>query len=324
MLTLRFDFRLKPGSESTMQEMYSTALDICQWGERNNALIAMFSEHHSSSDGYLPSPIIMAAAAAARTETLTFNVGALLLLMYDPIKLAEDIAVIDHLSGGRVSYTIGLGYREEEYEMFGVETKRRGKEIEERITALRRALSGEAFEWRGRRIHVQPKPASAGSPIIAYGGGSKAAAERAARLGMMFFPQTADPMMAVFYDEEAERVGNPPGLTMAPTKGAPTTVFVAESLDDGWEQFGPYMLHDAVSYRGWMGEDNNSASLSQASSIDELRSENGPYRIVTPKQAIKLIKAYQALSLQPLCGGVPPDLAWSSLSLIEKKVLPFC
>ncbi|GIR34619.1 MAG: hypothetical protein CM15mP49_00040 [Actinomycetota bacterium] len=53
--------------------------------------------------------------------------------MYDPIKLAEDIAVLDHLSGGRVGYTIGLGYREEEYEMFGVETKRRGKEIEEQL-----------------------------------------------------------------------------------------------------------------------------------------------------------------------------------------------
>ena len=73
-----------------------------------------------------------------------------------------------------------------------------------------------------------------------------------------------------------------------------------------------------------MGKDNNSASLSQASSVAELREEDGPYRIVTPKQAIELINAYQTLSLQPLCGGVPPDLAWSSLSLIEKKVLPFC
>ena len=58
--------------------------------------------------------------------------------------------------------------------------------------------------------------------------------------------------MAVFYDEEAKRVGNPPGLTVGPTKGAPTTVFLAESLDKGWEQYGPYMLHDAVSYEnGW-------------------------------------------------------------------------
>ena len=322
MLILRFDFRLKPDSPTTMQELYSTALDMCQWGERNNAATAMFSEHHSSPDGYLPSPIIMAAAAAARTETLTFNVGALLLLMYDPVKLAEDIAVLDHLSGGRIGYTIGLGYREEEYAMFGIDPKQRGKEIEDRIHALRNALSGELFEWRGRQIQVQPKPVTPGGPIIAYGGGSKAAAERAARLGMMFFPQTADPAMAAFYDAEAKKVGNPAGMTMGPEEGAPTTVFVTENLDQGWDQYGPYMLHDATSYREWMGEDNNSASLSQASTISELRDENGPYRIVTPEEAVALISQYHRLSLQPLCGGIPPDLAWSSLELIEKQVLP--
>ncbi len=322
MLILRFDFRLKPDSPTTMQELYSTALDMCQWGERNNAATAMFSEHHSSPDGYLPSPIIMAAAAAARTETLTFNVGALLLLMYDPIKLAEDIAVLDHLSGGRIGYTIGLGYREEEYAMFGIDLKQRGKEIEDRIHALRNALSGELFEWRGRQIQVQPKPVTPGGPIIAYGGGSRAAAERAARLGMMFFPQTADSAMAAFYDAEAEKVGNPAGMTMGPEEGAPTTVFVTENLDQGWAQYGPYMLHDATSYREWMGEDNNSASLSQASTISELRDENGPYRIVTPEEAVALISQYHRLSLQPLCGGIPPDLAWPSLELIEKQVLP--
>ena len=99
MLILRFDFRLKPDSPATMQELYNAALDMCQWGERNNAVTAMFSEHHSSPDGYLPSPIIMAAAAAARTETLTFNVGALLLLMYDPIKLAEDSTIMKETFG---------------------------------------------------------------------------------------------------------------------------------------------------------------------------------------------------------------------------------
>ena len=307
-----------------MSDLYDAALDMCEWGERNGAVTVMFSEHHSSPDGYLPSPVIMAVAAAVRTKTLTFNVGALLLLMYDPIKLAEDIVVLDHLSDGRVTYTIGLGYREEEYEMFGVDKQYRGKEIEERIAALRYGLSGEPFEWRGRTIHVQPKPLTIGGPLIAYGGGSKAAAERAARLGMMFFPQTSDPKMPKFYDQEAERVGNPPGLTMGPREGAPTTVFVAEDLDQGWEQYGPYMLHDAVSYRGWMGKNNNSASLSQASSVAELRSENGPYRVVTPKEAIELIKEYQSLPLQPLCGGLPPGLAWSSLSLIEEQVLPSC
>ena len=106
MLTLRFDFRLKPGSASTMQEMYSTALDICQWGERNNALTAMFSEHHSSPDGYLPSPIIMAAAAQHEPKLLHSTWGATASHVRS-VKLAEDIAVLDHLSGGRVGYTIG-------------------------------------------------------------------------------------------------------------------------------------------------------------------------------------------------------------------------
>ncbi|MCH1512737.1 MAG: LLM class flavin-dependent oxidoreductase [Acidimicrobiales bacterium] len=322
MLTLRFDFRLKPDSPTSMENLYETALQMCEWGERNGAITAMFSEHHSSPDGYLPSPLILAAAAASRTETLTFNVGALLLLMYDPIKLAEDIAVLDHLSRGRVGYTIGLGYRAEEYAMFGVDTIRRGKDLEERILILRRALSGESFEWQGRRIHVKPKPKTPNGPMIAYGGGSKAAAERAARLGMLFLPQTSDPMMSQLYDAEAERVGNPPGMTMGPEVGAPTTVFVADDLDKGWEEYGPYLLHDATMYREWMGQDNNSASLSHATSIKDLREENGPYRVVTPEEAILLIDRQSRLSLQPLCGGLPDELAWQSLHLIEKKVLP--
>ena len=323
MLTLRFYFRLKPDSPATMQELYDTALSMCEWGERNGAMTAMFSEHHTSPDGYLPSPLILASAAAARTNTLTFNVGALLLLMYDPIKLAEDISVLDHLSGGRIGYTIGLGYRDEEYEMFGVDKSKRGQEIEERILVLRRSLAGEQFKWRGRHIRVHPEPFTPGGPIIAYGGGSKAAAERAARLGIMFFPQTTDPTMSELYDTEAIRVGNPAGMTMGPEEGAPTTIFVTEDLDKAWEKYGPYMLHDATEYRKWMGEHNNSASLSHATTITELREEKGPYRIVTPDEAISLISQYQRLSLQPLCGGMPPEIAWESLRLIEEKVLPF-
>ena len=68
----------------------------------------------------------------------------------------------------------------------------------------------------------------------------------------MFFPQTADPAMAAFYDAEAKKVGNPTGMTMGPEEGAPTTVFVAESLDQGWAQYGSYMLHDAFHIEnGW-------------------------------------------------------------------------
>ena len=83
MFILRFDFRLGPQSDATMAELYSASLEMCEWGEANGAMMAMFSEHHGASDGYLPSPIVMASAAAARTTSLPINVGALLALMYD-------------------------------------------------------------------------------------------------------------------------------------------------------------------------------------------------------------------------------------------------
>ena len=323
MLIVRFDFRLGPQSDTTMAELYSTSLDMTEWAEANGAVSVLFSQHHSSPDGYLPSPLVMAAAAAARTSTVSLNVGALLLLMYDPVKLAEDMIVLDHLGRGRVSYTIGLGYRADEYAMFGVDATRRGPLMDERLDVLRRALAGERFEWDGRTVEVTPEPFTPGGPVLAYGGGSPAAARRAARHGLAFIPQTSDPALAEVYDAEAERAGHPPGLTLAPPPGAPTSVFVAEDVDRAWDLLGPHLLHDARMYGLWMAAVGaESASASGAASVAELRAERGSYRIVTPAEAVGLVARDGMLSTQPLCGGIPPDLAWASLRLIEHEVLP--
>ena len=312
MFILRFDFRLGPQSDATMGELYRTSLEMCEWGEANGAMTAMFSEHHGANDGYLPSPVVMAAAAAARTTSLPLNVGALLALMYDPIKLAEDMIVLDHLSGGRVSYTVGLGYRASEYAMFGVDSSRRGVLMDEHLDVLKRALAGERFDWRGRNVHVTPEPLTAGGPMIAYGGGTVAAARRAARRGMMLLPQHGDPALAAAYDEAALKAGNPTGMCMSPPVGSPTSLFVADDLDTAWQELGPHLLHDAVMYKEWMG-DVASASLSSATTVAELRAQNGAYRIVTIDDARQLRDQYGILSLQPLCGGISPEIAWPYL-----------
>lgn len=322
MLILRFDFRLDENAPTTRADLFAAALDMTEWAERHNALTVMFNEHHSSPDGYLPSPLVMAAAAAARTTSVPISVAALLLLMYDPVKLAEDMITLDHLSQGRVSYTIGLGYRDAEYEMFGIDARRRGAIIEERIDVLKRALGGEHFEWEGRTIKVTPPPFTPGGPLLAYGGGSPAAARRAARHGMMLMAASSDPTLADIYDEEATRVGNPPGMAMVPGPDSPTSVFVAEDVDAGWDRYGEYLLHDARMYANWMGVDTKAASYSSADTVEALRAEDGNYRIVDPMGAIDLIRTHGMLSLQPLCGGIPPDLAWQSLDLLETAVLP--
>jgi len=322
MFTIRLDFRLSPDSPTTLSELYRAGVDMSVWAEANGAYAAVLSEHHGSADGYLPSPLVIASAIAARTHSLSVNVAALLLLMYDPVKLAEDIAVLDHLSGGRVSYTIGLGYRDAEYAMFGVDPKQRASLIEEHIDVLRRALAGERFEWRGRTVHVTPRPINPQGPVLMYGGGTLAAARRAARFGMPFLPSDYDERLVEAYDDEARRVGNPPGLTMMAPADAPSSLFVADDVDRAWDALGPYLLHDAQAYAEWLGADSTARTYSGAKDVAALRAENGSYRIVTPPEAVEMIRSFGSLGLQPLCGGIPPELAWESLRAIETSVLP--
>ena len=321
MLILRFDFRLGEDAPTTRSDLFDAALDMTEWAEQRDALMVIFNEHHGSPDGYLPSPMIMATAAATRTTKVPISIAALLLLMYDPVKLAEDMITLDHLSKGRVGYTIGLGYRPSEYAMFGIDQSRRGDEIEERIEVLKRALTGERFEWHGRTIQVTPEPFTPGGPMLAYGGGSPAAARRAARQGMLLMAATSDETLADVYDAETIRVGNQPGMAIVPGDG-PTTVFVSEDVDAGWDAYGEYMLHDARMYADWMGAERRAASYSAAETVDELRAEAGSYQVLDPDGAAELIRTRGILSLQPLCGGMPPELAWHSLRLIEHEVLP--
>ncbi len=99
------------------------------------------------------------------------------------------------------------------------------------------------------------------------------------------------------------------------------SAFVARDPERAWSELGPYLLHDARMYAEWLGE-AGSASKSVAGSVEELRSEQGAYRIFTPEQAIEHIRASGLFLAQPLCGGLPPELAWPSLELLASEVLP--
>jgi alkanesulfonate monooxygenase SsuD/methylene tetrahydromethanopterin reductase-like flavin-dependent oxidoreductase (luciferase family) len=321
MFTLRFDMRAPVEGVST-GELYKAAIEIAEWGEKHGCLSALISEHHTSPDGYIPSPLILASAIAARTTRLPIVVGALLLNFYDPIKLAEDMIVLDIVSGGRVSHVIGLGYRPEEYAMFGVPFSQRGKTIEKKLEALQRALRGEEFEYEGRQVKVTPPALTPGGPRLAYGGHSLAAARRAGRHGLDMFAEGDLDGLLDAYQQGAREAGLEPGNAMLPNRDTPTSVFVAEDLDKAWDRIGPHMLYDATIYRSWMGDFTGASSRSESQSIAQMRAENGPYRILTPDQAIAQAKSGIPLLLHPLCGGLPPEIAWESLQLVSDRVLP--
>src|SRR3954468_10886791 len=152
----RFDFRAPGADRKTRQELYTRALDQAAYLDDHGHDALLVSEHHASDDGYLPSPLVVAAAMVARTKRVPITVSALLVNMYDPVKLAEDVAVLDHLSAGRVSYTLGLGYRPEEYELFGRSWERRGADIEQRIELLLALWRGQEVEHEGQQVRLSP------------------------------------------------------------------------------------------------------------------------------------------------------------------------
>jgi len=133
--------------------------------------------------------------------------------------------------------------------------------------------------------------------------------------------QGGDPTLEGIYREACDEAGTQPALFLNPGSEMVTSAFVAEDPDRAWREIGPHLLHDARMYAEWMG-DAASASKSVAPDVDALRAEQGAYRIFTPDEAVAYVKEQGVLLTQPLCGGLPPALAWQSLELIANRVLP--
>jgi len=316
---LRFDFRNPDFAVTTAAERYSAGLEIAEWADRLGCLTIVVSEHHGSPDGYLPSPLPMVAAMAARTTNVRFIVAALIAPFYDPLRLAEDLVVLDHLSQGRVDLVVAAGYVREEFAMYGVPMNERGKRVTEVVKTLKAAFTGEPFAFRGRTVHVTPAPYRTGGPSISLGGSSEAAARRAARIADGFLPSV--PEVWEFYRDEVQKLGRPdPG----PSPIGPTRVVaLAEDPDEGWERMAPFFLHETNAYGVWQAQDDVATPYRIVADVDALR-RTGQYAVLTPAQFVEELRAapFAFALLHPMCGGMPIELAWSSLRLFETQVLP--
>jgi alkanesulfonate monooxygenase SsuD/methylene tetrahydromethanopterin reductase-like flavin-dependent oxidoreductase (luciferase family) len=317
MIGIRFDLRVPPFATGGHAERYAACLDMCEWADRLGLDIAVLSEHHGVADGYLPAPFTLAAAIAGRTKRLRINIAAALVPLHDPIRLAEQIAVLDLLSAGRVSFVAGLGYRAEEFAMAGVDRTQRGKLLEECVDVLRKAWTGEPFEYRGRTVRVTPTPAS--QPMVLVGGSTPIAARRAARLRCGFFPAIGDPKLAEMYNAECAKVGFHGGFVALP--GGPSFVHISDDPERDWARIGPHALYDAQTYSSWQTPDQRSAVHIHAQTIDDVR-RSAVYKVLTPDECVALANEYGRIILHPLMGGITPELAWEGLTRFESQVLP--
>lgn len=316
---LRFDLRNPPLASTSMGDRYTGALDMSAWADRLGALFVCVSEHHGSGDGYLPSALTMAAAIAARTERTRVWCNAIAAPLHDPVRLAEQAAVVDLISGGRLDLTIAGGYVRSEFDMAGAELRSRPRAVTEAVETLRSAWTGEPFEHRGRSVVVTPRPSTPTGPPITLGGSSEGAARRAARIADGFIP--SEPMFWDHYRDERITLGHPdPGPFLG---GDTRVVLLATDPDVGWDRLGPYLLHETNAYGAWRTDDDVATSYRPMADVDEVRA-SGRYRIVTPDEYRAELAAagpFAFALLHPMVGGIPPDLAWEQLRLFESEVL---
>ncbi|MGV0722545.1 LLM class flavin-dependent oxidoreductase [Mycolicibacterium elephantis] len=311
MFTLRFDMRA-PSVGAPASQLYAAASEMSAWAEQHGCVAAVLCEHHCADDGYLPSPLLLASAIASRTERLLLNL-VVILPFYDVARLAEDMSVLDHISAGRASYVFGIGYRQEEFDHFGLSLADRGRLADEKLAQLRRLLSGEEVVHGGRRMKVTPRPHTSGGPTIMWGGASVAAARRAGRNGLGLLANGVVPGMKEAYVQACRQHGHEPGFMLLPERDTATNLFVAEDVDAAWDEIGSYLLHDAMSYAEWNPDNTVSANISTATTVDELRRAATTHVILSVEEASERVRAGEVMNIAPLCGGIPPDVAWPYL-----------
>ncbi len=189
-----YDFRNPPDSGASDRVLYAEILEQVRWLDTIGADLVWFTEHHFVDDGYLPSWAPVAGAMAALTNRLRFSTDICLAPFNHPLRLAEDLAVLDNLSGGRIEIGLGMGYAPHEFRGFGVPISRRVSLMNEGIEVLQRCFSGERFSYRGQRwqfedVKITPGYVQQGGPPLWIAAMSEAGALRAARYDTHFLPQ---------------------------------------------------------------------------------------------------------------------------------------
>jgi len=212
-----FSMQTHPKLKYSHEDLYRNTIEQVEIAEQSGFDSAWLSEHHFLEDGYCPSPLVMASALLARTTSIKVGTSILILPLHDPVRIAEDCAVLDNISGGRFHLGVAIGYRKEEFDGMNVPMKQRPSRIEEGIEILKKCWAEEEFTYKGRRyeynnINVTPKPVQKPTIPIYIGAFEEPAIRRAGRLGypLMIGPGRTMPMIKDtlgFYNDEAKKHG---------------------------------------------------------------------------------------------------------------------
>jgi alkanesulfonate monooxygenase SsuD/methylene tetrahydromethanopterin reductase-like flavin-dependent oxidoreductase (luciferase family) len=181
-----FDFRNPPPSTKSVVDVYAETLELIDLADEVGIDYVYLSEHHFVADGHCPSLLAVAGAIAGRTKRIRISSYVFLLPLHDPLRVAEDIAVLDVISNGRMELGVGAGYRVEEFEAFGIDRTKRAQRMDEACEILQRAWTEDGWSFAGDQFTVTnasvfPKPVQRPHPPLWISARNPIAARRAGR-----------------------------------------------------------------------------------------------------------------------------------------------
>lgn len=298
-----------PDHDEGWGPLYAEALELAALADEVGLDSVWVSEHHFVDDGHLPSLLVLLAAMAARTKRVTLGTGILLAPLHEPLRVIEDAAVVDQISGGRLVLGLGLGWRDEEFEALKVPLAERVPRTVDLIELARSAWSGSAVKVHDGLAEpvVTPTPARLGGPPLWLGALAEAGIRRAGRIGDGFMATEVTPdelreQVALVHEERCRA-----GLTEPFTVSLHLPTLVGASFDEAAE---------LLRYPGWKYED-----------MAEARSMAGPLRRPSAVGADEL----ERLAATSLAGSEAEvadrireyaEAAGGSLHMIARSYLP--
>lgn len=328
-----FTGQIPPGTDRTFHEEYRDAIELVKLVEREGLDGAWVSEHHFSEDGYLPSLLVMLAAFATVTEHIQLGTGVILAPFHDPIRMAEDFAVVDQISGGRTIAGFSIAWRDEEFREFNIDVRSRVGRTRELIEVMRLAWNEERFDYSGKHfsysgVSVTPKPARV--PPILVGGFVDDAIRRAGRIGDGYISSRAAPDRVAeafrMAAEERARAGKegPPIVALL------QNTFVTQDPDGDWPMIRDGIGHQLGTYAGWRaGTDVPGGKLEvippDESSIRQTTAYGTPEQVVeylTP--IVKVLAEYPEshLIVRLHYPGMTAEPAATAIRLFARDVAP--
>jgi alkanesulfonate monooxygenase SsuD/methylene tetrahydromethanopterin reductase-like flavin-dependent oxidoreductase (luciferase family) len=226
------------------QHVYDSALEQMLAAEPMGYHSVWIAEHHFNDYGLCPTPPVLASFLAARTRTLRLGMGVSLLPLHHPVDLAEQLAVLDVVSEGRLDVGIGRGGTLQDYQTFQSEREDSRARVEEGIALIQQCWSGEPFDFTGRfhsaeRLHVRPRPVQRPHPPLFVAANSEDSVRSAARLGLptlssFFVPVPELQRRRDVYRKEAVSAGHSAGEIerLEQLAWGMRVVHIAESRDE--------------------------------------------------------------------------------------------